>query len=67
MPRVPISLKLEPDLLTRLDAEAAHRGQTRTTFIERAIEDALQVEVTAVRRNPDGSTTPLAWARSQSA
>jgi predicted transcriptional regulator len=63
MSKIPISLKLDSDLLIRLDNEANVRGQSRTTFIERAVEEALKTHWTAVMRNEDGSTSPLAATR----
>jgi uncharacterized protein (DUF1778 family) len=60
MTKIPISLKLDADLLSRLDAEANVRGQSRTSFIERAVEDALKTRWTAVMRHEDGSVTPMA-------
>jgi predicted transcriptional regulator len=63
MNKTPISIKLDSGLLSRLDAEAERRGQTRTRFVELAIEHELEVEWSAVRRNPDGSTSPMAMTR----
>lgn len=44
MARRRIDLRLDEDLLARLDAEAERLGQTRTKFIERALESALGPE-----------------------
>ena len=63
MSKTPISLKLDSDLLGRLDKEANVRGQSRTTFIERAVEEALQTQWTAVMRHEDGSVTPMGTTR----
>jgi predicted DNA-binding protein len=41
MRRTAINLRLPADLLTRVDAEAERLGQTRTKFVERALEAAL--------------------------
>lgn len=63
MAKTPISLKLDSELLARLDAEANHRGQTRTTFVERAIAEELKTHWTAVRRNADGTVEPMGFTR----
>jgi hypothetical protein len=36
-----IDIRLPEDLLARVDAEAERLGQTRTKFLERALESAL--------------------------
>jgi predicted transcriptional regulator len=59
MAKTPISLKLDSELLHRLDEEASLRGQSRTTFIERAVEEALKTHWTAVMRHEDGSVTAI--------
>jgi hypothetical protein len=41
MTRTRIDVRLPPDLLARVDAEAKKKGQTRTMFIERALESKL--------------------------
>jgi predicted transcriptional regulator len=37
----PVNLRVSPELLGRVDAEADRLGQTRTKFVERALESAL--------------------------
>lgn len=41
MPRRLINMRLPAELLARADAEAERLGQTRTKFVERALEKAL--------------------------
>lgn len=38
-----MQIKVDPDLLARIDGEAGRLGQTRTTFILRCVEGALPV------------------------
>ena len=44
--------RIDAELLTRVDAEAAERGQTRRVFIERALERELEL---AKERADEGS------------
>jgi hypothetical protein len=43
MSRTRVDLRLDEGLLSRLDVRAGELGQTRTKFIERAVESALRV------------------------
>lgn len=42
MPKEPVSLRLQPELVAQIDAMADHRDLVRTTMIERTIEVALK-------------------------
>jgi hypothetical protein len=72
MRRTAINLRLPADLLARVDAEAERLGQTRTKFIERALEaglvggqthDGPAVASPGVRRSSDAKRNvgPRAW------
>lgn len=41
MPRKPVAFRIDEELLKLVDAMAADLGQTRTVFVERALEKAL--------------------------
>lgn len=63
MTRRRVDLRLESDLIARVDAEADRLGQTRTKYVERALQQKLdltlepQVSIgrAPVEKEPDGS------------
>ena len=56
--RSQVNLKVEPELLARIDAEAERLGQTRTMFILRGVEAGLLAPIAAV-----GSLRPARSSR----
>jgi hypothetical protein len=57
MARRRVDFRLDEELLARLDAEAERLGQTRTKYVERALESALG-DVVGQSTNPPGGASP---------
>jgi hypothetical protein len=68
VPRKPVGFRIDEDLLARVDAEAEVRGQSRTVFVERALEAALTPGSPKPSRVPSGgSSGPISETKSPAA
>lgn len=56
--RVRVPLKLPEDLVAEVDAEAERLGQTRTTYIERAVTDRVRPGAPPAERGRAGTKRP---------
>lgn len=63
MSRRLVNMRLPVDLLERVDSRAKELGQTRTMFVERALEAALGVGPVGRRPQPASSSAAKSGVR----